>query len=232
VLTVLRAALNRAVRQEVLPRNVAALVDMPAAGRRVVDAYTEDEAKRLLASLDQHELLITTALMTGLRQGEILALRWRDVEGDMVNVSHTLHPGGVLGEPKTESSRRTLKLPPAVMVLLRSHKAAQAAQRLKAGRRWHDLDFVFAKASGQPYAARTIQKAWKEIAAQAGIPHKPFHALRHTFATVLLSRGVEVVVVSKALGHSSISITADVYADWTRPMQETTAEVMSAALAS
>ncbi len=91
---------------------------------------------------------------------------------------------------------------------------------------------MFAQPYGRPYAARTIQKAWKEAASVAGVQHKPFHALRHTFATVLLSRGVDLVVVSKALGHSSISIAADVYADWTRPMQERAAEVISSALAS
>ena len=128
----------------------------------------------------------------GLRQGELLALRWRDVDldGGTLAVAHTLARGSrTLAEPKTERAKRTLRLGAEVLLALREQRRRQLAARLAAGPRWRDQGY-----------------------ARAGLPRQRFHDLLHATATLLLESGEELGVVSKVLGHSSIGTTANVCA--------------------
>ncbi len=132
-----------------------------------------------------------------------------------------------LGEPKTKSSRRVLGLSPTASALLRRHKAAQAAQRIKAGRKWQDMDFVFTTRKGTPLDSAKVTRRLKRF-----LPEHRFHDLRHTYATLALEAGVDLPVVSKSLGPSNVSTTADIYLHWTKRSAEQTASVMETVLAS
>ena len=233
---VLRIALGRAYKQGLVARNVATLVDPPAKARQERHPLTAEQTRAFLASVsgDPREALYVTALSTGMRQGELLALRWQDVELDVgtVTVRHTLQQGThTLAPTKTERSRRTLRLPASAVTALRRHKVAQAEQRLGAGRRWQDGDFVFATSHGTPLDARNVTRYFQAALESAGLPHQRFHDLRHGYATLMLEAGEELAVVSRSLGHANLSTTADVYSHVTPAMRERSAARMERILA-
>ena len=230
---ILRTALTHAVKLQLVVRNVAMLVDPPAKAKRDLRPLTREEAQSLLATVegDPYEALYTLALHTGARQGELLALRWSDVKDGALTIRHTLRQGTAeLGEPKTAASRRVLQLGGTARAVLRRHKAAQAAARFMAGRKWQALDFVFSTSKGTPLDAINVTKALKRSLKAAGLPEVRFHDLRHSYATLALEAGVDLAVVSKSLGHSNVSTTADIYLHWTKRSAEQTASVMEAVL--
>jgi len=164
---VLRTTLARAVKLGYVVRSVAALVDPPARAKYEMRPFSREEAQAFLASLaatedapaDRFEALYTLALHTGARQGELLGLCWSDVDDGSLTIRHTLRQGTAeLGEPKTKASRRTLALGPTAQAVLRKQRVAQAAERLKAGRTWHDLDFVFTTRLGMPLDAVNVTR--------------------------------------------------------------------------
>jgi integrase len=162
-----------------------------------------------------------TAVGLGLRQGEALALRWEDVDLDrgLVHVRHTLRRGDrQIAEPKTERSRRTLLMPAEVVSAVRAQRVRQARERLAAGKRWTDLDYVFTTPTGRALDGVNVTHEFQRALERAGLPRQRFHDLRHAHATLLIEGGVELAVVSRALGHADLSTTADVYGAWTRDM--------------
>jgi integrase len=180
------------------------------------------------------EVLLLIAVATGARQGELLALRWRDIDlaGGAAHIRHTLiAQGRVLAEPKTESSRRTCLLPDIAVDALRRHRKAQLRRRLEAGSDWHDGDFVFCRANGTPMVATTLREQYRHVLDAAGLPFKPFHHLRHAYASLQIGEGEDLANISKALGHSSLSTTADIYAHLTPKSQKRMAETMDRVLA-
>jgi integrase len=189
---------------------------------------TADQARLFLATVvdDRLGALYMLAIATGMRQGELLALRWQDVDldGGRLTIRHTLRLGTrELAEPKTERARRTLRLGIDTLSALREHRRRQLEERLAAGRRWVDGDFVFATSIGTPLDSRNVTKAFQRTLARAGLAHQRFHDLRHACATLLLEHGEELGVVSRILGHSQIATTADVYAHLTPAMLERSA---------
>lgn len=233
--TVLRIALGRALKSGKVFRNVAALVDAPPKANHELSPLTADQVATFLDSIegDHQRALYVTAIGTGLRQGELLGLRWADVDLDagMLTVRHTLQRGTrTLAEPKTERGRRTLRLPGEVQEALRDHRRRQLAERLATGARWVDEDYVFTTGQGRPLAARNVLRSWHEHLERAGLPSQPFHNSRHAYATLLLEDGEELGVISRTLGHSQIATTADVYAHLTPAMLERTALRMDGVL--
>jgi integrase len=174
-----------------------------------------------------------TAIALGLRKGELLALRWADVdlEAGTLAVRNTIH-GTELARPKTERGRRTLVMPRMVVETLRAHRRRQIEERLAAGARWHDEGYVFASSIGTPFEQRNVTRLFHAALARTGIPRQRFHDLRHACATLLLERGEDLAVVSRLLGHANISTTADVYAHITRGMHQRAADRMDAILTS
>ncbi len=153
---------------------------------------------------------------TGLRRGEALALRWEHVnlKDGSCKVAATLSRVGgqlVITEPKSARSRRTVPLSPAVVVMLKAHKAAQAAERLRAGRRWQDSGLVFTTELGGPVNPLNPLRDIKIAAGKAGIGNIGVHTLRHSAAVAWLESGVHIRAVADLLGHSSISVTGDIY---------------------
>jgi site-specific recombinase XerD len=128
-----------------------------------------------------------------------------------------------LAEPKTDRARRTLRIPTEVHDALREHRVAQVEERLAAGPRWADLGFVFRHKDGKPLMARNVVRGFHDHLRSAGLPHQRWHDLRHAYATLLLEDGEELAVISRTLGHSNITTTANIYAHLTPAMLEWTA---------
>lgn len=194
-----------------------------------------DQVRTFLESVTDDRLgpLYTTAVALGMRQGELLALRWSDVDFDAgtINVRHTLRRGvRTLGEPTTDRARRTLRMGDTVVATLRAHRTRQLEERIAAGRAWRDGDFVFAAKHGEPMDTSTVTRAFQAALARVGLPREPFHHLRHACATLMLEDGEELIVVSRALGHSTISTTADIYAHVTPATLQRSAERMDGIL--
>ena len=186
------------------------------------------ELRRAIAG-HRLEALILAAVGTGLRQGELLGLRWSDVDLDagILTVRHALdRRTGELVRPKTERSRRTIHRPLPVTTALNRLRRDQEALRAHA-RRWDARGFVFTNRTGGPLASRNVTQDLQAILAAAGLPRQRFHDLRHIFATLQLEAGAELLEVSRALGHADIGTTANIYAHWTDAMAARTAERMS-----
>jgi len=234
---VLRRALVTAERWGLVTRNVAKLVDPPRVPRYEIRPLTPEQARRLIetASDDRLRALWITALGTGLRQGELLGLRWEDVDLDArrLRVRHTLaRVDGklVLLEPKTARSRRTIVLPAVVVVALRAHRSRQKLERLGAGSRWVDSGHVLATTIGTPIEAAAVTRAFGRALARAGLPHSRLHDLRHAAATFLLAGGFGLEDVKDLLGHSSIVLTSDTYGHVLEQRQRQVADGMDAVL--
>jgi integrase len=218
IYTVLRSALDIAVRDGLLARNPAAAVRRPAVDRQDASYLSVDQAHRLLEEMrgDRLESLFRLMLATGLRRGEALALHWCDIdlERAMLRVRWTLtrtSKGLQLGEPKTEKSRRTVPLPRSTVEVLRAHRSRQASEKLAAAEVWQDSDLVFTTEIGTPLEPRNVLRQFDQLARRAGLRDVHLHTLRHSTASFLLAAGTHTKVVQEHLGHSSYAITADIY---------------------
>ena len=235
---VLRAMLGQAVREELLARNVARLVQAPSPDREEIRPWTDAEARAFLAEARGHRLhaLFVVALGLGLRQGELLGLRWSDLDLDtgQLRVWQTLQRvrgvGVVYGPPKSRRSRPVLTLPTVAAIALHEHRKRQAADRVTAGGDWIDAGLVFTTASGRHIEPRNLNTAFGRLVARAGVRRIRFHDLRHTCATLLLSRGVSPRTVMDILGHSQIAVTMNTYGHVIPVMQQEAARQMDAAL--
>jgi integrase len=239
--TALRMILRDAERDGLVARNAAALARPPRVERHELRVLTADETRRLLDGTADDELgpLYAVAAMTGMRQGEVLGLRWQDVElggpAPALTVRRALALDGTggrsLAEPKTARSRRTLDLAPATVSALRRQKARQTEATLAAGDAWQDRDgLVFTDAVGRAHRPANVSHAFSDALARLGLPHVRFHDLRHGTASLLLAQGVPLKVVSETLGHSGIAITADTYAHLDREQRREAARAMERAI--
>lgn len=234
-LTVLRIALTRAVKEGKALRNVAALADAPKARKAEMVPLTAEQAQAFITSVVDDPLgpLFKLAIRTGLRQGELLALRWEDVDFDAgkLTVAHTLTEGSrTLAEPKTEKSKRTLVLGAGAVAALREQHRRQLSDRIAAARKWRDQGYVFTSGVGSPLDGRNVTHRFQAAVAAAGLPRQRFHDLRHAFATLMIGAGVDLYVVSRSLGHATIATTANTYAHLTPAMGEVAAARMDAIL--
>jgi len=236
---VLHRALRDALRWGLVPRNVCDAADPPKVPHREMRALSPEEARALLAAAqdDRLEALYVLALTTGMRQGELLALKWQDIDFTTGRVSvrrtvrwHT-RQGCVEGEPKSARSRRSIQLAPMAVAALQRHRKRQAEQRLRASY-WEDNDLVFANEIGRHIeATNLLRRSFYPLLERAGIPRGfRFHDLRHSAATLMLLQGVHVKVVSEMLGHSAVSLTLDVYSHVLPSMQADAAAKVEALL--
>ncbi len=236
---VLHRALDNALRLGVVIRNVTELVDPPRMKRHEMAVLTPEQARALLAAAkgDRMEALYVLALSTGMRQGELLGLRWQDVdiEHSVLSVRATLQCVDgtfIFAEPKSARSRRQIALSKRAIDALQRHQAQQLEERLALGPVWDDTyDLVFPNTIGRPVDDSHLRRReFQPLLKRAGLPRIRFHDLRHTAATLLLRQGVNPKIVSEMLGHASVSITLDLYSHVLPDMQQVAAEAMDTAL--
>jgi integrase len=217
--TVLSGALNKALRYELLPRNVAALVDNPRVSARPDDTLSVDEARLLLGAVDGERLAAMVHLLVwlGVRRGEVLALRWSnaDLGAGTLRIAGTLKRSKTTGlyvdPPKTKSSDRTVPLLPRLVAVLVSHREAQRQERDLAGEMWTDTGFVFVTELGLPIDPRNALRWWHRQLELAGLDQRPMHAARRTAVTLMAESGIPLEVAANIVGHSTIRMTAEVY---------------------
>ena len=231
----LHKALKQAVMDGLIPRNVADAVKAPQALKKEVKPLTPTQVRSLLsaASGDRLEALYVVAVHTGLRQGELLGLKWGDVnlEAGTLSVQRSLDTDGTFTPPKRNKSRRTVKLTAQAVEALESHKVAQNEERLRLGSLWADHELIFPNRVGKPMDADNLyHRGFKPLLKKAGLSGFTFHSLRHTCATVLLTKNVNPKIVQEMLGHATISQTMDTYSHVLPGMQDEAAAALESAL--
>ncbi|HWP62455.1 MAG TPA: site-specific integrase, partial [Candidatus Binatia bacterium] len=222
----LRRALADAVRDGLAARNAAALARPPRRAARALvagrDFLTPEQLRALLAACevdDEVGPLVALAALTGMRLGEVLGLRWVDVDREAATVTvrgalvRDYDDRLVLAEPKTPRARRTIPLAPLALAALERQARLQAACRAAAGEAWQDRwGLVFTDPLGRPWPDWAVNHRFHRLLDRAGLPSIAFHGLRHSWASVALVAGVPMRVVAEVLGHASPAFTASVYA--------------------
>jgi integrase len=236
---VLHRALDQAVKWQLLARNPCDAVDAPREAAPETATWNANEARAFLAAAVGHDLvaLFTLALHTGMRRGELLGLRWQDVDLDRgaLAVRRTMtrgQDGLAFGEPKSAAGRRALALPAPCVDALRSHRVRQLERRLQLGAAWQDTDLIFERGDGTLLHPNTVTYAFQHVAAHAGVPRIRFHDLRHTAATLMLANGEHPKIVQERLGHADISMTLNRYSHVSMDMQRDAADRLAALLAT
>lgn len=232
----LRRALNDALRDELVARNVAALVPLPAGQSRPVELPGEAELAKVFAEMMRDRLapLWMTMLAFGPRRGEALAMRWSliDLDAGTVKLRKQIRRrGGQLVEKdlKTEESRATLGIPVALVEMLREHRRAQLRERM-AAKVWVDPDLVFATSVGTAIEPRNVNRSWDALRQRAGVPSVRPHDLRHAAASFAFAEGASVKEVQAMLRHSLESTTSRVYVHVFESVRRATAERMDGVL--
>lgn len=229
IYNIVNASLKAAFIEQIIPRNPASLLESkPKVSHKEVQVWDEDQIKHFLKvasnSKTRYFMVFHLALATGMRQGEILGLRWSDVDFDrgIISVRQTLsHDGKKLKTgAKTKTSLRSISIDPKTVQLLQKHRRGILSERLHAGSEYEDNDLVICTINGKPCSPRNISRIWYELLKKSELPRLTFHDLRHTHASLLLKNNEHPKVVSERLGHSKIQITIDLYSHLFPNMQE------------
>jgi len=229
---ILSKALDYAVRMGMVARNVTSVIDPPRVARVKMATLNTKEVARFLdtAKETSYYVFFTTLLYTGLRRGELLALKWRNLDlekGSLIVVETAYKLGNgeyVIKEPKTAHSRRTVSLSPALVALLGEYRVDQELLRIQLGIGLTDNDFVFIRHDGSPINPNAVTLAFQRVVKKAGLKHIRLHDLRHTHATLMLKAGEHPKIVSERIGHANIGITLDTYSHVLPGLQEAAAE--------
>jgi len=237
---VLHKALTQAMRWDLIPRNPADSVKAPTPTPKEMHPLSALEARQLLeaAQGDRLEALYVLAVHTGMRRGELLALKWADVDLDLatVRVRRTLTRGEdgrgyVMGAATKSGKGRHVRLTPRAVEALKRHRARQAKEKLKVGGLYRDQDLVFAGEGGNPINPSNLRnRSFKPLLERAGLPRITFHDLRHTCASLLFQRNVHPKIVQELLGHASVAITLDTYSHMLPGMGSEAANAIGEAL--
>jgi integrase len=225
-------ALQTAVKWGLVSRNVADAVDPPRFRRIEMQTWDEEEVNQFLegAKESPYYSLFYTALFTGMRRSEILALRWQDIDFiySQIYVNRSLHQlkdgSFIFTQPKSAKSSRTIALTPSTILMLREYQEKQELEREMLGTSLADGDLVFSNVEGKPLRPNTITRAWTTLAAKCGLKVIRLHDARHTHASLMLKQGIHPKVVQERLGHSSIQMTIDTYSHVAPGIQEAAAK--------
>jgi integrase len=215
-------------------RNPALFAPPPTPRRGELRTWTAEELRQFLDSVRDDRLYAAwrVAALTGMRRGEVLGLRWADLDLDAgwLAVRQTLvvvENHFEISEPKTTRGHRQLALDPETIMALRSHRKNQAAERLAAGPAWTTSALVFTRQDGTPLHPEHVRRLFDRHLQRAGLPRIRFHDLRHTHATLALQAGVHPKVVSERLGHTTVAMTLDVYSHAIPAMQQEAATIVA-----
>ena len=230
----LRAALQDAVDEDLIPRNVARLVNLRVTDQHKVRAFTGAETTEVLAAARGHRLyaLWAVALAIGLRRGEALGLAWEDVDlvVGRVTVRQGLHRVDrelKLDDVKTDGSKATIPLPKPLVAVLKTHRKHQLEERFEAGNKWRESGLVFTTKLGRPIEPRNINRSFTALCDAASVRRVSVHDLRHSCATLLFTMGVDAPTVQRILRHSSISVTTGTYVEVIEAVQRDAIDTMS-----
>lgn len=216
----LHEALEDALRKGLIPRNPCDVVTLPKEEKYASKTFTPEQCYTFLDAItgDRLEALYLLAITTGMREGELLALRWEhlDLDRGFLQVASTIGPGEhgglVFGQPKTDSSRRIISLVPEAVDALCTHRTCQLEERLAMGAEWIDSGLVFTRPTSAPIDGRNFsRRQFYPLLERAGLPRIRPHELRHTIATLNLHEGTPISEVSKMLGHASQRTTMNIY---------------------
>ena len=234
--SVVHIALVHAVKLGVIPRNPDDATTPPKPSPKEMRFFDQDQVQQFLIIAkeknDKFYALYHLAISTGLRQAEIIGLKWSDMDWDkktlQVQRQLTRKKGGSFEftTPKTKAGKRTIILGPNTCDVLKVHRQNQFQLMLAAGKKWQDHDLIFTTSIGTPIDKYNLLKSFKQLLRDAGLPEIRFHDLRHTAASLMLNSDIPVIVVSRRLGHSRPSITLDIYGHLIPGRQEEVAELM------
>ncbi|MQB00399.1 MAG: tyrosine-type recombinase/integrase [Actinobacteria bacterium] len=231
----LHKALHDAVRWNYLPRNVAEFADPPrqTAGK-AMSTWTPEELRTFLQFVEDNPLYAAWVLAanTGMRRGEVLGLRWQDIDFDRrrLAIRHTIISIDYrveISEPKTARGRRSVALDGGTVAALRAHRAAQNQEKLMLGEAYRDAGLVFCRADGTPVHPDRFTQMFDKHVKECDLPRIRLHDLRHTHATLALAAGIHSKVVSERLGHSTVAFTMDVYSHAIPSMEAEAAETIA-----
>lgn len=228
---VLHSVFKYGIKEHLISENICKSAKLPELQKKEeVQVFTLEEQQLFINSIQDHpnKVAFLLCLNTGLRIGELLGLKWCDIDFEKsrlkVERSYKRVPNPDYDEkskssktiimelpPKTKNSIRTIPILPNELNLLKSHRKAQLETKFKYGQAYNDNDLIFTTDLGKPIDSRNLSRSFSETLKSIGIPHKKFHSLRHTYATRLFELDINAKTVSKLLGHSNISITLDIY---------------------
>jgi len=240
--TILHAALNYALKMGMIERNPSKGAQSPKPQPAEMQFLAAEEAQVLLktakGNCDPYYAIYYLAIVTGMRQGELLGLKWQDIDFDhgVLNVRRSLkrRPKGdlYLSTPKTKSSIRAIKLGEQSIQVLREHQEALEKVKAEADSRWQVTGHVFVSSIGTAIDPANLLKRFRQLLRLAGLPKIRFHDLRHTAASLMLNNGVDVLVASQRLGHAKPSITLNVYGHLIPAIQHQAAETLDRLISS
>ena len=213
----LRLMLQCAMKNGTLARNVATIHAPPKVEEREIEILTAEQIVETMTKLEGHALypIAALAIATGMRRGELLGLQWGDVDSATIRVERSVEEtkaGLRVKSPKTKRGRRNIALPPDAIAILRAHKVKTLELRLALGMgNIVPETWVFSTVEGELLSPDNLSRDWRRISTARKLPRVSFHALRHTNASVLISKGVDILTISRRLGHSKPSVTLDVY---------------------
>ncbi len=221
---VLHRALKQALRWNLVPRNVTEAVDPPRLTKKEIQHLTLEQATTFLkvVSEDRFEALFVLAITTGLRRGELLGLKWADVDLDrgVLSVRRALSPKGRTFNRPKNAKGRSIQLTPVAVETLKRHRVTQNEERSRLRDVWQEQGLIFPSQVGTPMnPSNFINRSFKPLLKRAELPSLRFHDLRHTFASLMLSNGEHPKIVQEILGHAQISLTLDTYSHALPSMQ-------------
>jgi integrase len=237
--SVLHRALEKAVTLGLLTRNPADGANPPRLNQPEITILDENQVIQFLiaAQGNRHEALFHLAVKTGMRQAELLGLKWMDLDwtSGVLHVRRQVQridgKGFVFCEPKTKTGRRSIQLGEASLQMLRKQLEKQRREKSGADDHWNENDLIFASSVGTPTELRNLLREYKKVLLKAGLPEIRFHDLRHTAASIMLKHNIPVFTVSRILGHSKPSVTLDIYAHMIPGMQDQAAKIMDEVIA-
>lgn len=230
--TIINNNFREAIQNGTLFNNPVRSVSTPKYSIPEMDFYSEYETTQLLSVVKgtSLECLIQLAITTGMRQSEILALKWTDLDRgrNTLTIQRQLRRKfegrNYYSSLKTSAARRTISLGLDTMQKLQEHSKRQNTEKVRMGNRWEENDLIFPSAKGTPMSQRNLLRLFKKVLCESGLRELRFHDLRHTAASLMLNHGVPILIVSKRLGHSKVSVTLDTYGHLLPGMEQVTAD--------
>ncbi len=231
---VLHSAFSHALKMGIIPRNPVSATIPPKKTKKEMQVLDDSQVSQMLVTAKEHrwEALYHLAITTGMRQMEILGLKWTDLDWTRKTIRverQLVRPNEdkvKFSQPKTKHGRRKIALGSLTIKILRIHNEKQHTEIQKAGEDWQENDLIFTTSNGTPIHPRNLLRNFKTLLWDSGLPEIRFHDLRHTAASLMLNHGIPVIIVSRRLGHARPSITLDIYGHLMPSMQSEAAELM------